>query len=229
MKKVILSISRVWINSCHSGRNIISSASHFPSLHFSPHVLRARLEQPSSRAREKGEAKPLADLGFFQSSLARRVLFFLLSLWLGKVGRERIQLQARHVPAAVGSRADGINSEEGVPRSENWVFERDHSGEREGKGKGGQDWVPLAMNSRVLMSLWSIISQVIVKSQTTHFIHVYPKILLVLSTNIQFKLWELQDVPWRIPSVLTTSRLSLQASLPIYIHFKWHDFGVHLA
>lgn len=37
--------------------------------------------------------------------------------------------------------------------------------------------------------------QVTVEPRPAHFINVYPKISLVLRTNIQFNIWELHEVP----------------------------------
>lgn len=67
-----------------------------------------------------------------------------------------------------------------------------------GKGKRRAE---LDMDSRALVSHivpdtnTSQQLQVTVEPHPAHFINVYPKISLVLRTNIQFNIWELQEAP----------------------------------
>lgn len=137
LKKIIHgpleNILRARIESCRSGR-IVNISSALPCVP-SPSLSRPGLQEPSSRARQEGEAEPSAGSDSFRAGSARGVSFSLLSLWLGEAGRRRIQFEARHVPAAVGSGADGINLEEGVPLTANGVCQALAGGITVGRGR----------------------------------------------------------------------------------------------
>lgn len=76
-RKLSTALLRIWINSCHSRRNInISSTPLCIPFPITPHLsprddnqteLQAELEEPSFRAKQKGEAELLADSDSFRT------------------------------------------------------------------------------------------------------------------------------------------------------------------
>lgn len=115
--------------SCRSGR-IVNISSALPCVP-SPSLSRAGLQEPSSRERPSPRQVRIPS----EQAQPMEFHFSCSPCGWGKAGRRRIRFEARHVPAAVGSGADGINLEEGVPLTANGVCQALAGGITVGRGR----------------------------------------------------------------------------------------------